>query len=132
MLAEASLRRTSARVTVLAALLESPAPQSHGELADALIAHRIDRATIYRNLVDLTEAELVERSDLGDHVWRFAVRRAGRSHKELHPHFVCVSCGEVSCLPEETVVLAPRRGSPRALASADLEVQLRGRCDTCA
>lgn len=131
MLAEASLRRTSARVTVLAALLEAPAPQSHGELADALSAHRIDRATVYRNLVDLTEAALVERSDLGDHVWRFAVRRAGRGHRELHPHFVCVACGEVSCLPEGTVALTPRRGSPRALSSPGLEVQLRGRCDGC-
>lgn len=123
----AGLRRTSARVAVLERLAKSTAPLSHGELADALGPHDCDRATVYRNLMDLFEAGIVARTDMGDHVWRFSfISPDGEVHGKQHPHLVCSDCGNVVCLPDVKVKIAARKPIP------DVEVQLRGLCESCA
>lgn len=127
----AGLRSTLARVAVLEHLDASPSPLSHAELADALAPQGFDRATIYRNLIDLTEAGLVSRTELGDHLWRFETRRAGHDHAAQHPHFVCVDCGEVSCLADINVDISPSPGSKRSVIGELTEVLLKGRCGRC-
>jgi len=110
----AGLRCTSARLAVLEHLVEHRGPQTHAEVADALDHRGFDRATIYRNLIELSEAGILARVELGDHVWRFEFRErdsAGR-HEESHPHFLCTSCGEVSCLADVTVVITPKGATP--------------------
>jgi Fur family transcriptional regulator, ferric uptake regulator len=126
------LRSTAPRVAVLRALEAASAPLSHADLVDSLGDEGYDRVTLYRNLTDLTEAGLVARADLGDHVWRFELRRSGKAHPGLHPHFTCTSCGVVSCLPEESVRLTPVKGAPRSVAAREVEIHLRGLCDRCA
>ena len=129
---EHGMRSTGPRVAVLAYLSRAEAPASHTEIYEALAHHGYDRATIYRNLMDLAEAGLLVRSDLGDHVWRFERKKAGAGgHPEGHPHFVCVDCGEVSCLPELAVKVTAASGAPRALGTKQVEVQVKGRCDDC-
>lgn len=128
----AGLRSTAPRVAVLACLEEASAPMSHAEICEALRDEGFDRATLYRNLVDLAEAGLLRRSDLGDRVWRFEIRRESGDHDRSHPHFTCVDCGEVSCLPGVKVEIQAAGPAPRAVAGASVEVQLRGRCDHCA
>ncbi|ADO68657.1 Fur family transcriptional regulator [Stigmatella aurantiaca] len=125
------LRSTSPRVAVLRELEAASAPLSHADLVDALGEEGFDRVTLYRNLTDLTEAGLVLRSDLGDHVWRFELRRAGKEHQGFHAHFTCTDCGTVACLPEDSITLTPVKGTPRAVAARAVEVQLRGLCDRC-
>ena len=44
---------------------------NHSEVAEALEEAGFDRATLYRNLVDLAAAGILNRSDYGDHSWRF-------------------------------------------------------------
>lgn len=128
------LRSTGPRVAVLAHLEKATAPLSHTEIHDALAGRGFDRATIYRNLVDMAEAGLLFRSDLGDHVWRFERRDTTRGKKDDagHPHFVCVDCGGVSCLPDQAVKVQAASGAPRALRTKEVEVQIKGRCDDCA
>src|SRR5438132_6944629 len=94
------LRATPSRLAVLEVLRASDAPRSHGDVAERLASQPWDRATIYRNLVDLAEAGLARRTDVGDHVWRFEARVPGSEHDTSHPHFVCIECGSVECLPE--------------------------------
>lgn len=131
---ERGLRATPARLAVLELLLDNTGaqPLSHGDVVDRL-APRMgawDPATIYRNLCDLVEAGLVRRSDIGDHVWRFeAVKDA--HDRTGHPHFVCTECGTIACLPAMELVV-PRAKTPRAVRQRQIEVQLRGVCDTCA
>ena len=67
----AGLRSTSARIAVLQCLRSAKSPLSHAELADELTPLGLDKATVFRNLSDLTDAGLVVRTELGDHVWRF-------------------------------------------------------------
>ncbi len=125
----AGLRSTGPRVAVLGSLSAASTPRSHGDIAEALAPLGYDRATIYRNLMDLTQAGLVTRTDLGDHVWRFELRRGGAEHTQEHPHLVCTDCGDVSCLPEVEVKIVARPGARRPAGA--LEVQLKGLCEKC-
>ncbi len=137
-------------------LLRSRGPETHAEVSDALADKGFDRATIYRNLTELTDAGLVSRVELGDHVWRFEIRRHAHAGAkgEDHPHFLCTTCGEVSCLDDVNVAITPK---PGAAAKADrtdkpaarpargsrakaakphgtrsvTEVLLKGRCENC-
>jgi len=104
---------------------------THGQISQQMAIFGFDRATVYRNLIDLVEANLVARSDVGDHVWRFEMRRRADRWLREHPHFLCVSCGGVTCLPGGAVKVISVRGVPRAIAGRDFEVQLKGRCDAC-
>jgi len=102
---------------------------SHSDLAEILQEEGFDRTTIYRNLIDLTEAGLARRTDLGDHVWRFElIRKEGGHPNDAHAHFTCTDCGTVECLPEGAVALQPL---PRVLAKRAVEVQVRGLCESC-
>lgn len=118
----AGLRCTSARLAVLEYILVAPGPQTHADVSAALDHRGFDRATIYRNLTELTEAQLVTRVDLGDHVWRFEAKRHGggdgHGHGADHPHFVCTSCGEVSCLDDVNVAITQRPGAAKPPATA--------------
>jgi Fur family ferric uptake transcriptional regulator len=128
----AGLRRTSPRIAVLQRLEAATGPVSHGEIAERLSPLGYDRATVYRNLMDLVEVGLVTRADLGDHIWRFELVRGGAKAHAEHPHFLCTDCGDVACLPDDAVRIVSSRGVPRAAVRNDVEVQVKGRCDSCA
>lgn len=127
----AGLRSTAPRVAVLRRLEQARTPVSHAEIVTDLSPRGFDRATIYRNLIDLTQAGLASRTDLGDHVWRFELRQARASDGE-HPHFMCTDCGTVACLPGVSVRIRSTRASPRAIRRRHVDIQLKGRCDRCA
>jgi Fur family transcriptional regulator, ferric uptake regulator len=124
------LRATTARLAVLALLDQVSRPLSHLDVTNALDGHGFDRATLYRNLMDLTRVGLVRRTELGDRVWRFQVVDAAHA-SVTHPHFVCTTCGEVQCLPAQAVAFSVEGKGPQALRRGDVEVQLRGICDRC-
>jgi Fur family ferric uptake transcriptional regulator len=74
---------------------------------------------------------LVNRHDLGDHVWRFEFRR-GESHESCdHAHFMCTVCGKVECLSDVEVVISPTSQSRSKLNSQVTEILLKGQCDAC-
>jgi Fur family ferric uptake transcriptional regulator len=127
---KAGLRSTAPRLAVLKKLLVAVTPVSHGELVDQLSEEGMDRTTVYRNLVDLTDVGLVQRTDLGDHVWRFELKR-DKGDDARHPHFTCTDCGQVACLPEVTLKVKQGKGVPKALTKQKVEIQLRGKCDAC-
>ena len=130
LLRQAGLRKTAPRVAVLQFLERAATPLSHADIYQGLVSLGFDRATIYRNLMDLAEAGLITRTDLGDHVWRFELVRAGQvEHGQSHPHLVCTECNQVSCLPGVKVQLTLPRAHKR-LGTA--EVQLKGLCADCA
>lgn len=126
LLVDRSIRVTEQRMVLLRELAKLRIPASHPELTGRLAGTALDRATIYRNLLSLTEAGILVRTQLGDAVWRFELPRNSSAEHGLHPHFVCTDCGRVACLPENTVTL---RGE--AARNEIAEVQLRGRCVAC-
>jgi len=127
----AGLRCTAARLWVMQLLIDASGPVSHAQVAHALRSRGFDRATIYRNLIELTEAGLVIRIELGDHVWRFELCRPGNSEDRDHPHFVCIDCGEVACLPSLSVNIKPAPGSKQSRIREVTEVLLKGHCGQC-
>ena len=127
----AGLRCTAARLWVMQQLVDASRPLSHAQVAAALSPRGFDRATIYRNLIELTEAGLVARIELGDHVWRFELRRTTGDHQKEHPHFLCVDCGEVACLPSVSVNIKQAAGSKQSRIGKITEVLLKGHCGAC-
>jgi Fur family ferric uptake transcriptional regulator len=131
----AGLRATASRISVIERLHQVGRPLTHSDLSEALVPEGFDRASIFRNLTDLTEVGLISRTDLGDHVWRFyAADEPTRpeSHYAQHPHFVCIECGGVQCLEAvEVSVKSGRRKAPKAVVRRDVEINFRGYCDAC-
>lgn len=123
------LRCTSARLAVIQQLRKVDAPASHGEIADTLVPLGFDKATVYRNLIDLAEYGLVSRTELGDHVWRFELRDPNAPEDGEHPHFVCVDCGNVTCLQE--IDFEPSIRRRWAKVGKVTEVLLKGHCKDC-
>jgi len=125
---ELGKRATPARLTTLLFLRSQSRPVSHAEVAKGLESLGFDKATVFRNLNDLCEWGLAQKSELGDHVWRFETSRSG-SHRSKHPHFVCVDCGTVTCMQQIQLT----RGSLET--SRDIgqvtEILLRGHCNDC-
>jgi len=124
------LRATPARVAVLGVLRAASGPLSHGEIVRILGTETWNRATLYRNLIDLERAGLARRTQLGEPVWRFE-DTSGDHGVRSHPHFVCTTCSKVVCLPE--LEIAPRAATDcqRAIGQRRFEIQLRGVCDSC-
>lgn len=128
----ANLRVTPARVAVLKIIREADRPLSHADICELLVEDIWNRTTVWRNLSDLEGAGLVRRTELGDRLWRFEEARAADGHDgEAHPHFICTSCGEVSCLPDELVKIPASLCLPRAVRERAVEIQVRGVCDKC-
>lgn len=75
------LRATTSRLATFAAMHRLTSP-THAEVVEAMGPGDWDRATVFRNLSDLTRVKLLRRLDVGDHLWRFELtskpRRAER------------------------------------------------------
>lgn len=123
-LRSASLKVTTGRLSVLRELEASKRPLSHAEVAEKLGGESLDKVTVWRILAALTEAGLVDRSNGGDGTWRFELRRSSLGHGP-HPHFTCVACHTVTCLPSDSVRIPPR------LVRGVVDVQITGRCESC-
>ncbi|OQX68539.1 MAG: hypothetical protein B6A08_09730 [Sorangiineae bacterium NIC37A_2] len=126
LLSSRDLRVTPSRLRVLAELSTLSAPISHPELYDRLAPSKLDRVTVYRNLLSLNAAGILVKTQLGDGVWRFELPRDGQPAHGGHPHFVCSECGTVRCLPTDAVQIRGTRMRGRVA-----EVQLKGRCQDC-
>ena len=128
-LKEAELRCTSSRIAVLQHVAAAAAPVSHSDVADVLVPAGYDKSTIYRCLVELADAGLLKRLDAGDHAWRFEFRKDDDAH-EVHPHFMCLDCGKVTCLPDMEIKLADQKAVKNVVGEIT-EIYLKGHCRQC-
>ena len=80
----------------------------------------------------LRDAGLLNRINLGDNVWRFEPRGRSKAAPPEHPHFVCIQCGEVSCLSEVRVKLSPAPGSIKSVVNSISDIVIKGHCTQCA
>lgn len=103
---------------------------SHADVIEALAEHTWDPSTLYRNLIDLAEAGLLRRTELGDRIWRFEVS-CDHGHADHTAHFLCRDCGTIACLPDLVVTPTSEQVMPMALSEGAIEVQILGKCDAC-
>jgi Fur family ferric uptake transcriptional regulator len=125
------LRSTPARLAILRHLFGADGPATHAQVADELAPQGFDRATIYRNLVELADVGLLHRMELGDHVWRFELRQTADRGDGDHTHFLCVDCGDVSCVTDLSLEAAVSLVGQRASPGRVTEVLLKGHCKRC-
>lgn len=129
LLRESGVRATPARIAVLQELRAATYPLTHADLADKLVPLGFDKATVFRNLSDLADAQLISRTELGDHVWRFEALDPEHPETDRHPHFVCTECGSVTCLDEMEFTASSKR---RAKSVGRItEILIKGRCTAC-
>lgn len=125
----AGLRATPARVATLRLLREAAAPMTHADVASQLGDSGVDKATAFRNLNDMADAGLLRRAELGDHLYRFEEIRVGEKDHDPHPHFLCTSCGTVTCLDKVRLTANSQRASEEV--GEVTEILLRGQCNKC-
>jgi Fur family ferric uptake transcriptional regulator/Fur family zinc uptake transcriptional regulator len=95
----ARLRRTPARVAVLARIQALDRPVTHGELRAQPELQGIDEVTLYRTLAALGDAGLVHRVHGIDGAWRYCAQpREVAGCPGNHAHFLCTSCAAMACL----------------------------------
>ncbi len=128
---QTGLRSTHARVAILERLTATGGPMTHARIADELASQGFDRVTIYRSLIEMAEAGLLTRMELGDRVWRYELRRAGHAEGATHLHFLCVDCGKIECLDGTSVAKALAPAIRRAASGTISEVLLKGHCRQC-
>jgi Fur family transcriptional regulator, ferric uptake regulator len=131
MIRNAGLRSTQARIAILERLHTTPGPVTHAEVADDLESRGFDKATIYRSLIELAEAGLLARMELGDHVWRYELRGSHNPEEAQHLHFLCLDCGRIECLTGATVDTALAPLMKRVTSGTISEVLLKGHCRQC-
>jgi Fur family ferric uptake transcriptional regulator len=91
------------RIAVLQQLLKEERPISHSDLVQSL--NQVgDQATIYRNLIVFVEKGLARVASTAGGISRYEMVQEGEEAHQVHPHFVCNSCGLVSCLPKTTLI----------------------------
>lgn len=131
-----SLRATAPRIAVLKLLAQTKRPLSHTEVVDALSNTTWDQATLFRNLVKLTNAGLIRvASELsGIKRYEFVDSNANALTHQTHPHFVCNACGVVSCLPESTISAGSgvsALGAAWSGALSEATIHILGVCPPC-
>jgi Fur family ferric uptake transcriptional regulator/Fur family zinc uptake transcriptional regulator len=124
------LRCTPAREAVLHLLCRVRRPLAHAQIAAARGMAGLDRVTVYRTLSALQEAGLVHRVQDKDGVWRFC---AHRSREEgcpgNHPHFLCMRCGEMRCLTDQSLPWVETSGGEQVMGK---QLVVYGLCAVCA
>ena len=132
LLKKQGLRATAQRLAVLATLRDKRSPMSHDEVMVGLNSKngRFDRASVWRVLTDLSGVGIVRRMDLGDRVWRYELHDGCHAVADEHPHFLCESCNEVTCLPP--LELRSVDGTlPQKLQEATFRIRISGTCAKC-
>lgn len=123
------LRATPGRIRALGVLEAAGRPLTHAELAASPPLADLDAITLYRMLDAFAERGLAHRVQGTDGVWRTAAQpRDQAGCPGNHPHFLCLSCGTMICLPDQPL---PRVDVPAGATVSGRHLVAFGRCGAC-
>ena len=117
------------RQLVLEYFLESG--QTTGLVELETIFPKADRITMYRTLKTFEEKGILHRIENGLAEVKYALcpeHCSEKQHQDLHPHFHCTECQEISCL--ETIVI-PTIDFPEGYTASELTMTIKGICPNC-
>ena len=124
------LRATTPRIAVLRCFAEATRPLSHSDMVNSLGQLHGDQATLYRILIKFTEFGLIRVTSRAGGIARYELCTGDADEAQhMHPHFICNDCGDVSCLPETTVITSVDEEWRGILKASEL--QFVGQCPEC-
>ena len=131
---ETGLRVTGARILVYKTLSEAQRPLSHTDIVRIIQEdpnNNGDQATIYRTLLAFTKNNITRIASNAGGITRYEIQNSNKEDQatHVHPHFVCNSCGIVSCLPKTTVITSFDKNWKHILEHS--EMQFVGTCTDC-
>ncbi len=121
---------THQREAVATALFESDQQLSVDDLAVSLRerGEHVGKATIYRTLNLLVDAELARELDFGEGFKRYE-HQAGEAR---HDHLICTECGRVVRFARDALdVLQTEIAADHGFAVQSRQLKLYGICDAC-
>lgn len=122
----AGLRRTRARLGVLALLGESTVPLTAAQLRTTS-PEPIDRVTVYRVLEAFEEAGLVNGLNVGGRAKRYHL--TVEPNHPSHAHFLCTGCGRLTCLHDDQLSLRLDTSFPAKVQAQRIAIE--GICPEC-
>lgn len=128
MLSSAGLRRTNPRKTILNVLDKAKRPLSQDEISKRIENSTPDRVTVYRCLEKFIECGLVHLAYINDRISYYELSDRC-THKQCHPHFTCLNCGQTSCMESASIPIA--KGISKGFKVQRQKVQLEGICPNC-
>lgn len=132
-LGERDIRFTASREQVLRLVETAAGPRSAAELQQ-LAGDGLPLSTLYRTLVVLSDAGILDRSHGPDGVAMFELAEWLRGH---HHHFVCISCGKVEDVEvgagDERALgdLADRIAGSHGFTAIGHRIDIEGLCARC-
>ncbi|MHA6246456.1 Fur family transcriptional regulator [Pontibacter sp. CAU 1760] len=128
MLQQCMLRKTDARLEVLALLLQNQHALAHSDLEKELKG-KFDRVTIYRTLHTFEEKGIVHSiNDLSGAIKYVLCQQPGPKQQHKHVYFNCTACSQTYCLNE---VQVPPLSFPSGYQVHQLQFLAHGICETC-
>ena len=130
-LRDLGLRITPLKEGILAALEKAEGPLSIPDLQAKLKKLAPNKTSLYRELETLTEANVVEETQLFQDLRSYELKREGGHHH----HFVCENCKEVFDFQneelEQTIIKIAKNLKRKGLAPREHHLNLYGLCAAC-
>lgn len=128
LLEQAGLRVTAVRLLIWRELRHGfDDTFSLADLQNALPT--VDRSTLFRTLVSLTEAHLLHEIDDGSGTQKYCVcHHDDTRHCMGHVHLTCTHCHHTYCLPNVTIPSVPL---PMDFTPQETEYVVKGICRRC-
>lgn len=124
-LSKAGLSRTPIRTKLIHILHEATEALSSKELEQKL-DDNIDRVTLYRTIKLFEEKQLIHKIVIDDQNSKYRLINTNKGIN--HPHFHCIHCDKVVCLPETPL---PCCNLPEGFSASNQNMIIEGICPNC-
>lgn len=122
------IRRRTKSIDLLLEQFEKERGAISATVLTERLHEQVNKTTIYRSLERLEDEGLIH-SFVGRNAIKWYAKCNGCSthgHNDIHPHFQCLSCGKMECLPIEVTI---PKIKDREVHSSRILIQ--GKCDKC-
>ena len=94
-----------------------------------VLADKNDQSTVYRNLILFEKLGIINRLRLG---WHSKVELSDM-FQHHHHHFTCLKCGNVTILPENSLLedQINKLAVSKNFSQTDHQLEIRGHCSAC-
>jgi Fe2+/Zn2+ uptake regulation proteins len=124
-------RNTKQKQLILSILKEADRPMSINEIYVQVVLNlpKIAKSTIYRNIDQLLNQELIDKYHLNDNEIFYRIK----ANRNEHKHFViCDDCKKVFDLPSCPIQDLENSMAEKGFIIRDHHIQINGICESCA